>query len=128
MTDALALFVVASFATYRIWRFLAKDTILERPRESIYNHWPPNHQRARMVRKWNVELHEMVGSTRKGTAPPVSMFSLGLDCPWCSGFWISGAVTLVLVLTTSVPLPLLWWPAMSSVVGLFGRLDSGENA
>lgn len=47
-----------------------------------------------------------------------------IDCPWCLGFWITGAVTAFAYYTGSVEDWLFTWLAASVVVGLLGRLDS----
>lgn len=56
---ALALLALAA---YRLWRLLAEDTILDRPRE------------------WSIHRLGEVGGEK---------FSLFITCPWCAGFWVS---------------------------------------
>ena len=43
-----------------------------------------------------------------------------VDCPWCLGFWLTGAVTLSVDACMSVPLPVLVWLAASGIVGVVG--------
>lgn len=47
-----------------------------------------------------------------------------IGCPWCLGFWITGAVTAFAYWTGSVEDWLFTWLAASVVVGLLGRVDS----
>lgn len=51
--------------------------------------------------------------------------SLGylVSCRWCMGFYVSGVITLLAWLyVDTLPLPLLWWPAISGAVGVIGGL------
>jgi hypothetical protein len=47
-----------------------------------------------------------------------------LSCIPCLGFWVSGAVTMVLSVAYGLDYPVLTWLAMSAVVGFLGRIDS----
>jgi len=63
-------FVLIAVASYRVWRLLAEDTILDRPR------------------RWALRL----GSWREGQpAPEGYRAKVGefVACPWCMGFWIA---------------------------------------
>lgn len=44
-----------------------------------------------------------------------------VTCPWCVGFWVSGALMLASSPYIEYPLPLLFWLAMSSMVGLIAQ-------
>jgi hypothetical protein len=62
-------FVLIAVASYRLWRLIAEDTILDRPR------------------KWALRL----GGWQEGDdAPPGYREKWGefLICPWCLGWWI----------------------------------------
>jgi Protein of unknown function (DUF1360) len=62
-------FVLIAVASYRVWRLLAEDTILDRPR------------------RWALRL----GSWQEGDqAPEGYRAKVGefVSCPWCMGFWI----------------------------------------
>ena len=64
-----AVFLLA-VASYRLWRLLAEDDILDRPRRYLLN----------------------MGDWQEGQPTPEGYRSkLGelLICPWCLGFWIS---------------------------------------
>lgn len=46
-----------------------------------------------------------------------------ITCPWCVGFWVSGAaVGIVLLFGVSLPLPVAWWFALSAAVGLIAEV------
>lgn len=66
--------LVLAAASFRIWRLIAVDTILERPRRHI----------ARLPQNW-VEGQPIPKNYRGGLAE-------FLLCPWCCGFWISLAI------------------------------------
>lgn len=68
----IAVLLVA--ASYRLWRLLAEDTILERPRRWL----------VRLPQEW-----------KDGEAIPdeyKEKWALFITCPWCAGFWISLAL------------------------------------
>lgn len=48
-----------------------------------------------------------------------------LTCPWCLGFWVSGATVFVVDRWFhAAPMPILVWLAVSTVVGLIGEWES----
>jgi hypothetical protein len=66
--------IILLAAAFRIWRLLAEDFILDRPR-----HWIVN-----LPRNW-----------KEGDAIPKNYrekLAEFINCPWCFGFWISIAV------------------------------------
>jgi hypothetical protein len=68
-------FALLVLAAYRVWRLLAEDTILDRPRLRLYR-----------AAGWNPE---------SGDDPPPgyrAKLALFISCPWCAGFWVSVAV------------------------------------
>lgn len=87
------LFVLLCFAAYRAWRFFAVDDL------------PP----LVAVR----DRLEGVVARRLGDG-----WASGVACPWCSGFWISAAVVAITWSFVPLPLPGLWFLAVTAVVGL----------
>lgn len=66
--------LLLSAASYRIWRLLAEDTILDRPRRWI----------VKLPRRW-----------REGMPIPSeyrSDLAQFINCPWCFGWWIALSV------------------------------------
>lgn len=64
-------FVLLCLAAYRLWRLLAEDDILNRPR------------------RWLVRLPS---TWKEGDSFPSKYrkeYALFLNCPWCAGAWIS---------------------------------------
>jgi len=62
--------VLLALASYRLWRLLAEDDILDRPRRALLR----------------------LGSWQEGEDAPVGYRAkLGefLACPWCAGWWIA---------------------------------------
>lgn len=92
MSDGLA-FVLACLASYRLWRLLALDTLplLAGPRDRIED---------AIAARWGDD------------------WSDGLKCAWCLGFWCSCAVVGALWAARPLPLPALWFGAVSCVVGI----------
>ncbi len=93
------LWLILTLATYRLWRLLALDTILERPRTAI------------LVRAQDTRWER---------------YADALWCPWCSGFWLCVAVFGI---THALATPLTLWPlqaaAAATLVGLIGARDDG---
>lgn len=93
MTDPV-LFVLLALASFRLWRFLGRD-------EFPLTAWP----RRYAARRWG-----------EG-----SVAFYWVQCPWCAGSWISAVVVAVVDLGfRPLDLPVLWWLAVSTVVGLLG--------
>lgn len=92
MSDGL-LFVVVALAAYRLWRFLALDDL------------PP------------------VVWVRDGVEDFVERhfgpeWSSGVSCPWCSGWWASCIAVGAVWAYRPLPLPALWFAAVSAAVGI----------
>lgn len=94
MSDAL-LFVVVSFAAYRAWHFVAVDDL------------PPL---VAVRGRFSAVVEERFGRD----------WEAGVECPWCSGFWVACAVVAVVWALRPLPLPGLWFLAVSAAVGLLG--------
>ena len=89
MNDGL-LFVASILAVYRLARLVAIDTITEPLRNRLASS-------TSSARKWLWDL---------------------ATCPYCLGPWFAAALTVVLAAGPGVPLPLLWWPAISGGASL----------
>jgi hypothetical protein len=98
-------FVLIAVASYRVWRLLAEDAILDRPR------------------KWVLRL----GDWEDGQAAPLAYrdkWGEFLICPWCLGAWLSLGIYLFWIwfptetLIVCVPL------ALSATVAGFNALIS----
>lgn len=100
------LFVLMTLAAYRLWRIPGNDD------------WPPS----RALREWlAVKANGELGAAPTWTArwwwqETETM----VTCPWCLGFWISGVVVCIVAQIYSLPIPVLWWLAVSCGVGLIG--------
>lgn len=99
MSDAV-LFVLLVLASYRAWRLLAEDSL------------PPA--------IWFRERIEAAVGRRFG-----GMWAGGVACPWCSGFWISCVAVGAVWAYRPLPLPALWFGAVSTAVGLLAQRDDG---
>lgn len=95
----LAIWLLATLAAYRLWRFVALDDL------------PPWRD---LVDRLEFALESRVGDR----------WAAGLACPWCSGWWATVAVFTALDAVTVVPLPLLQVAAASTVVGWLGAQDA----
>lgn len=104
MRDLLALLLalpLLTLASYRVWRLVALDTITEPIRSRVIFRDGP-------VWEWFANL---------------------ITCPWCAGFWISGAASLGWLYAMDLPLGwlALLWPAVSALVGMLDWFDPGAG-
>lgn len=106
----LVLFVLLALASYRVTRLVTTDKITEPIFDKI---------RFGLERRWYAK-HGPVGSDTHFN----SKLAFMLSCPWCLGFWVSGAGTLLVSLAYGLDYPILTWFALSTVVGFLGRIDS----
>lgn len=111
MSDLIApwWFVLLSFAAYRVFRLLAEDTILDRPRRWLLR-----------LGDWDEEGEE--------DPPEDYRFKWGifLTCPYCAGFWISGiglALYSLVIEWHGVLAFLVTWFAVSAVVAFLAKAD-----
>jgi hypothetical protein len=89
-------FVILALAAYRLWKLLAEDAILDRPRA-----WA------------------MAQAERRGHG---DLFATWLTCPWCSGLWLTGWVWLWWAVWPNA----IWGAsvlAASTIIGLIARHD-----
>lgn len=121
----LSLYVIATFATYRLWRLVALDKITARPREAWLNRHPHDAARSAVVGTWQRPVREVVFSARPASLPRpfVSTISQWLMCPWCSGSACSALVVALLTIWVPIALPVLFWAAVAGGVGLVSLLD-----
>lgn len=87
------LFVLAALASYRLWRFVSLDD------------FPP-------MTKIRDSLEARVGE-RHGLD-----WAQGITCAWCAGWWASCIVVGLVWLARPLPVPALWFGAVSTAVGL----------
>jgi Protein of unknown function (DUF1360). len=119
MHDAV-LFAVLALACYRVTRFVVKDTIAEpvfgRLRERLEERWIAKHAGDDENLKYLFEQ----------TVHFNSKLAYMLSCPWCLGFWVSGAGSLLVSEAYGLDYLMfaLLWLATSTIVGLIGRIDS----
>ncbi len=98
--------LILALAIYSITRLITKDSIIDRQREWFFNQFPPEGYTSRVRPKRGKFIiqgqHYVVTKGHK----------LGelVSCPWCSGFWVSGALFLAFwawpVTTTFLLVPL----------------------
>jgi hypothetical protein len=110
-----------ALASYRLTRIVTLDLFTQPWREQVFNRWPPDDDRAHW--RWVPELRALAKRDPKVPAPRVHWLGQLVECPWCCGWWISGLVVAAAAAVGSVPLPLLTWPAVSTLVGLTGEVD-----
>lgn len=111
------LFVLASLASYRLTRLVVKDAItlpLVQPVREWFEY------------RW-IAKRFTPGSVAEAAALETpewnSRVAYLLACHWCLGFWVSGAVTVVLSLVTAVEYPVIVWLAMACATGLIGEME-----
>lgn len=64
-------FFLLALAAFRVWRLLAEDTILDRPRAWLLGLPPDWQEGQRVPESYREELGKFI------------------TCPWCAGFWIT---------------------------------------
>lgn len=124
MRTRLDLLIITALAVYRFWRLLARDDITAKWRESVYNRFPPSATRATGLMKWDSDLRENVYRARPGKPPAVSWAAKAFDCPWCYGAWLSVGATYAADAAFGLVWPVMWFLALSCLVGLLGRADA----
>lgn len=99
-------FLLLALVAYRIWRLLAEDDILDRPRRRVLRYAEDGTPHRNYREKW----------------------ALFLTCPWCAGAWISGLVYLTWLwlfgdydTPSDVLIGVGVWFALSTTVGLTRR-------
>lgn len=116
------LVVLVALASFRAWRLLSEDTLLDGVRERFYTRFPPDEawadHRARVL---------AVKRQKPVTIAKPSKVGILVDCPWCAGWWLCGLVTLAAWAWCGLRYPLLVWPGASTAVGFMGKLDGLGN-
>ncbi len=107
---------------YRIGRLVRADTIAERPREALFDRFPPTAERAQTIHVWNPSTRSVGFKLRTTPGPKPSRLAKLLICPWCLSFWVAGALVAAVQPWTSTPLPLLWWTAVSTGIGVIAQV------
>lgn len=69
----LAFAILIAFASYRVWAFIALDTITKPLRVRLFDEV----RNEKKLYKW---------------------LNLWLKCPWCAGSWITAVITILVVL------------------------------
>lgn len=110
----LVLVVLLGLASYRVSRLVVEDQITEplfgRVRDRLESLWirrntePGTPEELRAVQS---ELYN-------------SRLSYMLSCYWCLGFWVSGAITVIVSLAHGLDYPVMSWLAASTMTGIIG--------
>ena len=104
-------FTLLSLAAYRIYRLIAEDTILDRPRRKL----------VRLADDWQQEGDDPGPHYR-------SELGLFITCPYCAGFWIAVAWWLAWLIwphaTTLIAVP---W-AISATLAFLAKTDEKLNS
>ena len=107
--------LLLSLASWRVFRLLAEDTILDKPRRKL------------------LRLGDWQEEDGTDNLPEDYRFEWGifLTCPYCAGFWISGIALLLYSLIVEwhgVFAFLVSWFAISATVAFFAKADEIVNA
>ena len=102
--------LLLSLAAFRLWRLIAEDDILDRPRRRLL----------RLGDEWQEDGDPVPDDYRSGLATFV-------QCPWCLGFHASVLLWLCWLWQPTVTLALCTPFVLSAIVGLTRRnLDPPE--
>lgn len=94
MTITLVSVLILGLAAWRGTRFLVQDELFSPVRDKIWSKWPPD-------------------STKLGYL---------FTCYWCTGFWVSALLTVILVFGGTIGLVIVLILAVSAIVGLLQEL------
>lgn len=115
MSDVFLLLLM-TLTSYRLVRVVTLDKITEPVFEPF---------RQRLEDRWQRKHYpEYVPDAVRYSPTWNSKLAFMLSCPWCLGFWVCGAVTVIVSLAYGLDYPILTWLATSTIVGLIGALDS----
>lgn len=106
-------FALLGLAAWRVFRLIAEDTILDKPRRKLL----------RLSEDWQEEGDDPGEDYR-------FEWNLFITCPYCAGFWISGiAITLysLIIEWHGVFAFLTIWFAISAVVAFLAKFDEKLN-
>lgn len=104
-------FLLLALAVFRVYRLIAEDTILNRPRRYIL----------RLDKKWKKE-GDPTGDRYR------TEWALFITCPWCLGFWLSIAWWVAFQITEKWTLVAATPWAISALVALTAKnLDKEEE-
>lgn len=124
----LVLLIFLALFAYRLTRLVTLDSLFDKQRERWLDRFPPDGERAKVHVDWSKWDERPAGSAfMLPREKPAKVSHLGalIQCPWCCGFWLSCAVVGVTWLVLgSLPLPALWFGAVSCLVGFFGEIDA----
>lgn len=110
-----------ALASYRLWRFIGRDTWLP-------GRWLREELEAE-AKEWRdraAQLMEPLSPVGRSYSKRADRFETPLElisCPWCLGAWIAAAVVAWTDLAIGLELPALQWLAISTLVGLIGSVD-----
>lgn len=99
MSDGLV-FILTALAAYRIFRFWKLDTL------------PPV--------RWVRDKFDAAVEARFGVE-----WADGVTCPWCMGAHVSFLTVGAVWYFRPLPLPALWFGAVSTIVGFLSQRDEG---
>jgi hypothetical protein len=115
MPDLLLLIILILW-TGRITRFIWLDDLLKGSRTALKGWLHLGHIPDDIVGKPGMEdwLNDYHNNHPRREFLRRKAFDL-IDCAWCISIWVAGFTILGLWVFTdvSMPLPLLWWPALS---------------
>lgn len=104
-------FLLLSLAAWRIYRLLAEDTILDRPRRKL----------VRLADEWKEEGDEPGPDYRED-------LGLFITCPYCAGFWIALAWWAAWLLWPHAALVVATPLAISALVAFLAKTDEKLNS
>lgn len=134
MTDWF-LFFLCTLVVARVSRWVWLDTQLQGTRIKVkawlqLGHMPEDVVGTAKAEEWLNEYHKN-HPTRDFLRHKAYQL---IECPWCLSMWISGPLVAILAAAdwfwdaVSIPLPLLWWPALSmAAVVLLQWTDGAFN-
>lgn len=118
-----------ALVSYRLWRIFGQDTWppsewfrdwLEDREQAARYRYRDTYEAARVSEVPDESLAQTLAAPHESRRRFWEKVLELVECPWCLGFWISGAVVLIVDVLYGLEAPALQWFAVSCVVGLIG--------
>lgn len=119
--STIVLLLLLGLACHRITRVITRDhlPIIAIPRDAFINRWA-----AYDIMDDGTLPDQKISISGKPTNPFMRSTAYLLECDWCMSIWVSAILVWITSSLVSVPLPLLVWPAVSTIAALIAGRET----